>query len=91
MKEVLQLLEDYLEPTGFVANSKSLTIADLPILANYTALKACDLLISQENYPNIRAWHNRCSKLIGNFEKISVKGSEDLSVFFKDELKKVQG
>ena len=88
IKNVMERLEEYVKPTGFVANSKEMTVADLAVLANYTTLKECDLL-PEESYPYVDAWEKGCKNLVKNYEKTNGKGAEALGVRFKEALNKI--
>ena len=88
IKEVMQWLEDYVTPTGFVARSKDLTVADLAILSNYTTLRACGV-IPTKDYPKVEAWAERCQKLVKNYEKANGKGAEGLGQIVKDAIAKI--
>ena len=88
IKEIMQWLDDYVKPTGFVAKSKDITVADLAILSNYTTLRACGV-IPTKDYPNVEAWAQRCQKIIKNYEKINGKGAEGLGQVVKDAIAKI--
>ena len=88
-EEVMTLLDNYLAPTVYVANSKEMTIADLSVFANYTALKACGIISGEDTWANIKAWTERCAKQFKKHEEINIKGAQSINEKFQEVLQNI--
>lgn len=54
VEESVELLDKFLEPTGFVAETKKLTIADLVLFSTVTTIEAFDFDFTP--YPQVQKW-----------------------------------
>ena len=76
IEEVFKWTEDFIAPTGFIAGTKSMTVADISVLATYSTLLHTGL-ISQDQFQGtviyepvkitffnlilgMKAWFERC-------------------------------
>ena len=77
-------LEDYLKPTGFVAGTKSMTVADLSVLATYSSMEQCkDVYVNLEEFPEAKKWAAKMKTLVPNYEKACGEGATEFGNFFK--------
>ena len=70
-------------PTGFVAGTKHVTLADLSLLTTYTTLKASGMM-DLTPYDQLPAWLERVKAAVPNYQKADGEGAEKFGVFYKE-------
>lgn len=77
LKEALGWVNDFVADEKFAAGTSQMTLADISLLATYSSLKACGNVggIDLTTYTNIKAWFEKCVKLIPNYEKVNGEGA----------------
>eukprot|EP00095_Tigriopus_kingsejongensis_P001406 maker-scaffold229_size244821-snap-gene-1.17 protein:Tk01406 transcript:maker-scaffold229_size244821-snap-gene-1.17-mRNA-1 annotation:"glutathione s-transferase delta-epsilon 2" len=74
MKEVLGWVNDMIKPTGYVAGTDKMTLADVAFLATHSSLVATGAIDVSE-YPELAAWFEKMKGEIKNYEKANGKGA----------------
>ena len=83
LKEAMGWIEDYLKPTGFVAGTESMSVADLSLLATYSSMEQCkNVYINLEDFPESKKWAEKMKKLMPDYEKACGAGAKDFGTFF---------
>ena len=83
LAEAFAWVEDFIKPTGFIAGTNTMTIADLAFLAVYSAiLKTNDVYFSAKDYPEINKWFEKMKALIPNYEKANGEGATEFGAFY---------
>lgn len=67
MHEVLGWFRDKIKPTGFVAGTDHLTLADISFVSSTTTIIATGVF-DLSGYPEIMQWLERCKALIPNYK-----------------------
>ena len=84
LKEALKWLEEFVKPSGFMAGTSSMTLADISIYAFYSTLETTkDVLVNLNDYPSLEAWSAKMKGLIPNYEKANQEGVQVFADFFK--------
>ena len=84
LKECMGFFEDFLKPTGFVAGSESMTIADISYVATYSTMaQTKDVYLNLDDYPNAKAWVAKMQTLIPNYEKTCGEGAKVFGEAFR--------
>ena len=84
MKEAFAWLEDFIKPTGFVAGTKDLTLADISAFANISTFEATEkIFIDLDDYPSVKAWSAKMKTLIPDYTKANQDGVDVFRAFFK--------
>ena len=73
-KEVMGWVTDFLKPTGYVAGTPHLTLADLAFLATYSTIVAVGHFDLSE-YAEVNAWFERVKSEVPNYEKCNGEGA----------------
>ena len=72
-------------PTGFVAGTNHVTIADIAMAATFTQLQATDL-VDMSPYPELMPWLDRIKVAVPNYQKACGEGMQKFGDFFKQKL-----
>lgn len=76
-------LEDFLKPTGFVAGTNSMTVADLCMLATYSSMEQTkNVYVNLDDYPESKKWAENMKKLVPDYEKACGQGAADFGALF---------
>ena len=59
-----------------------MTIGDIALLATYSIIKEAGLGDLQ-NYPNMAAWFEKCSKAVPNYQTVNGDGAEAFGTVYK--------
>ena len=90
-KANLDLLRDFIKPTGFVAGTPYPTIADYSILGAYGTYTGTDkFFVDFEEYPELKEWAARLAKTIPNYEHNVVRGEKIFVEFWQNKLKQAK-
>lgn len=87
LHEALGWLRDFIKPTGFVAGTNHLTIADVSIISAYHSLKASNQFDMSPYNPVLDEWFARCKVLIPNYDSACGEGAEGWGQFFQSRIK----
>lgn len=86
-KANLDLLKDFLKPTGFAAGTKEASLADLSLLAAYTTFRASgSFFVDFAQYPELNEWAEKVSKVVPNYEHNNTRGQKIFEEFFAKRL-----
>jgi glutathione S-transferase len=88
LHEVLGWLNDYVAETGYVAGTKSMTIADISMITTYANLVACQGHIDLSAYPKAQAWFERVKAELPNYGHIGVAGAQEMGEIYKKAFQK---
>ncbi len=80
--EVLNWLNDFVKPTGFVAGTDHFTIADIACFATYSTQKACDGFHDFSAYPELNSWCEKMKTLV-NHAKYNQEGANEFGRWYK--------
>jgi len=86
-REVMGWLNDMLKPTGYVAGTDHMTIADISLLASFSTMAATEHF-DLSAYPNATAWFEKVKGEVPNYEKLCGEGAAMFGGFFKSVSKK---
>ena len=81
-KEVLGWLNDFIKPTGYVAGTDHLTVADLALLASFSTMAATENF-DMTDYPETTAWFEKVKGEVPNYETACGEGAAAFGAFFK--------
>ena len=81
-EEVLGWANDFVKLTGFFAETKEMTIADIAIAATFGTLKAFKKF-DLEPYPDLNAWYEKMTKLVKKHEELNQVGIDQFAAFLK--------
>ncbi len=79
----------FLRPTGYVAGTDHVTLADLAFFVGHTTLEATRM-IDLSPYTELPAWAERVKAAIPNYEKANGEGIKKFGEFCKPILEKKQ-
>ena len=74
--EVMGWVEDFLKPTGYVAGTKHLTVADLAFLSTYSSIVALNYF-DLSAYPKTNAWFEKVKGQVPNYERACGEGASE--------------
>ena len=80
--EVMGWVEDFLKPTGYVAGTKHLTVADLAFLSTYSSIVALNHF-DLSAYPKTNAWFEKVKGQVPNYEKACGEGAAEFGALVK--------
>ena len=81
-KEVLGWLNDFIKPTGYVAGTDHLTVADLALMASFSTMAATENF-DLTDYPETTAWFEKVKGEVPNYETACGEGAAAFGAFFK--------
>ena len=81
-KEVMGWVNDFIKPTGYVAGTDHLTVADLCFLATYATIVASENF-DLTPYAETNAWFEKLKKEVPNYEKANGEGAATFGGWFK--------
>ena len=81
-KEVMGWVTDFVKPTGYMAGTESLTVADIAFLATYSTVVATGHF-DLTPYPEVNAWFDKVKAEIPNYEKANGEGATDFGAWFQ--------
>ncbi len=74
-----------LRPTGYVAGTDHVTLADLAFLSSYTTFVAAGL-VDISKYPALTAWFEKVKKEVPNYERANGEGIAAFETFYQSKL-----
>jgi glutathione S-transferase len=80
--EVMGWVNDFIKPTGYVAGTDHLTVADLCFVATYATIEACGKF-DLTPYAETNAWFEKMKTEIPNYEKANGEGATAFGGWFK--------
>merc|ERR1712045_1022756 len=80
--EVMGWVNDFIKPTGYVAGTHHLTVADLCFVATYATIEACGKF-DLAPYAETNAWFEKMKTEIPNYEKANGEGATAFGGWFK--------
>ena len=80
--EVMGWVNDFIKPTGYVAGTDHLTVADLCFLATYATIVASENF-DLTPYTETNAWFEKLKKEVPNYEKANGEGAAAFGGWFK--------
>jgi len=80
--EVMGWVNDFIKPTGYVAGTDHLTVADLCFVATYATIEACGKF-DLAPYAETNAWFEKMKTEIPNYEKANGEGATAFGGWFK--------
>jgi len=80
--EVMGWVNDFIKPTGYVAGTDHLTVADLCFLATYATIVASENF-DLTPYAETNAWFEKLKKEVPNYEKANGEGAAAFGGWFK--------
>merc|ERR1711974_384652 len=86
-KEVMGWLNDLLKPTGYLAGTNHMTVADISLLASFSTMAATEHF-DLTAYPEATAWFEKFKAEVPNYEKICGEGAAMFGGLFKSVHKK---
>merc|ERR1711892_2857 len=87
LKESLGWLDQFVRDGKFSAGTVDLTIGDLSLLATYSTMLACEVPgLDLAHYKNVQIWHQKCVKLVPNYQKVCAEGAGHLGAYYKSKL-----
>eukprot|EP00095_Tigriopus_kingsejongensis_P011299 maker-scaffold14_size734282-snap-gene-3.13 protein:Tk11299 transcript:maker-scaffold14_size734282-snap-gene-3.13-mRNA-1 annotation:"glutathione s-transferase delta-epsilon 2" len=81
-KEVLGWANDMVKPTGFVAGTTYLTLADIAFLASYSTMVETGAL-DLSPFPELKTWYEKAKGLVKNYEKANGEGAAGFGAWYK--------
>merc|ERR1712123_63948 len=85
--ENLGWLDQFVKDGKFSAGTADLTIGDLSLLATYSTMLACEVPgLDLAQYKNVQIWHQKCVKLVPNYQKVCAEGAGHLGAYYKSKL-----
>ena len=75
-------VNDFIKPTGYVAGTDHLTVADLCFVATYATIEACGKF-DLAPYVETNAWFEKMKTEIPNYEKANGEGATAFGGWFK--------
>jgi glutathione S-transferase len=82
---VLGWVRDFAKPTGFIAGTRHLTIADLAFVASYSSILAGNQIDLTKYDPELKAWFERCKAAIPNYAEANGVGAEQWGQFLQEQ------
>jgi len=83
LREVLGWVNDFLKPTGYVAGTQNLTIADIVFVGTYSTIVACEGMVDLTPYKELNAWFEKMKKELPNYKKANEEGVAMFGGFYK--------
>ena len=84
LKEVFTFVQHFLKPTGFIAETKEVSLADLACLATYSTIETSkNVFVNLDDYPDVAAWAGRVKALVPNYEEANGKGVKVFEEFLR--------
>jgi len=80
--EVMAWVTDFLAPTGYVAGTDHMTVADLAFVATYSTIEAVGHF-DLTPFPEIKAWFEKVKAEIPDYEEVNGKGAADMGKWYK--------
>ncbi len=77
-------------PTGFIAGTSHVTIADITAVATFTTVQATGL-VDTSPFTALPAWVDKVRAVVPGFQKINDAGIEEFKKVIKKVLDDVQG
>ena len=85
--EVMRWIQDFVKPTGYIAETNYLTVADLAFLATFSTIEStCHFDLSA--YPNVNAWFAKVKNQVPNYEHACGKGATLFGDLFRKAMSK---
>ena len=85
LAEAFGWLEDFIKPTGFVAGTKEMTVADLSALATVSSIEKTEKnYIDLDEYPAIKEWLEKMKAAVPNYAKANGDGADAFRNMFKE-------
>jgi len=81
--EVLAWANDFVKPTGYVAGTDHMTLADISFLATYSTVKATGYF-DLEKYEDLNAWFEKIKGEVPEYESANGQGATDFGSWFKN-------
>ena len=81
--EVLSWANDFVKPTGYVAGTDHMTLADISFLATYSTVKATGYF-DLEKYEELNAWFEKIKGEVPDYENANGQGATDFGSWFKN-------
>jgi len=81
-KEVMGWVTDFIKPTGYVAGTDHLTVADIAFIATYSTIEAVNHF-DLTQYPEVNEWFEKVKGEIPNYEECNGKGAGDMGLWYR--------
>ena len=79
------LIKQFTAKTGFIAETESISIADIGVYAFVSTLAFTKkLIINFEDYPEVQAWMAKVKAAIPNYDKANGDGLKMFEGFFRE-------
>jgi len=88
LQEVLGWAKDFIAETGYVAGTKGITLADLCFVATLSTVQATGIVDFEKEYPELKAYIEKLSTEIPNYEKANGAGAAAFGGWGGDKVKK---
>ena len=85
--EVMGWVQDFIKPTGYVAGTSYLTLADLAFLATYSTVDATGHF-DLSAYPAVNAWFEKVKGEVPNYEGSCGQGAASFAGLYTKATKK---
>ena len=72
--EVMGWIQDFVKPTGYIAGTNDLTVADLAFLATFSTIEATGHF-DLSAFPDVNAWFAKVKSQVPNYEHACGKGA----------------
>ncbi len=72
-------------PTGFVAGTSHLTVADISLAANVTTISTTGI-VPLSDYPELPAWFGRVRASVPNYERANGEGANTFAEWYRKRL-----
>ena len=87
LHEVLGWVRDFVKPTGYIAGTDYLTIADLAFVASFSSLLEGNQVDLTKYDPQLGDWFARCKAEIPNYQMANGEGGEQWGQLLQSKLK----
>ena len=84
--EVLKIFHDYVKPTGYVAGTDHITLADFACLVTMELIYSTGLVDVSAYEPVLKDWFERCKSQIPNYATACDEGVQEWTGWFKAKL-----
>jgi len=85
-KTALGWANDFVKETGYIAGTKSLTIADIAFMGSFSTFAAIGIWDLKSKFPELYEWFERVKAELPEYEEACGKGAEMLGTMFKSML-----
>jgi len=92
LHEILRWVSEFIETTGYVAGTETMSIADLCITATLSTLLASNLIEDFESrYPKLLSYTEKMKSKIPNYEKADGYGAKAFGIWTREAIAKGKG